>query len=139
MREILRTNEKIMVGEIGLDYRDKTIDKKKQRSVFESQVDLAIEMNRSMSIHSVRAHGDLLKILQKRFLKQKKTNGVTEGQYQTAVDFVNSFKLKNESELDRRQKKKLKKMKKKIEVYKKQCEAAKEDSEIEYVKLFLLF
>lgn len=61
MRNILKNNPDIMVGEIGLDkYK---ADIKKQESIFETQLGLACEFNRSVHIHCVGAWDRLLHIL----------------------------------------------------------------------------
>ena len=63
------------VGEIGLDFcGDHTPESKKfQIGVFECQLDIALsslasaELERICSVHCVRAHGEMLKVLKKRF------------------------------------------------------------------------
>ncbi|KAL5554762.1 hypothetical protein UlMin_042163 [Ulmus minor] len=55
------------VGEIGLDKgsRGKQIDFTDQVEVFQSQIQLAKELERPASVHCVRAYGDLLQIMQR--------------------------------------------------------------------------
>lgn len=66
MRNILKNNPDIMVGEIGLDkYK---ADIKKQESIFETQLGLACEFNRSVHIHCVGAWDRILRILKSRRL-----------------------------------------------------------------------
>ena len=67
MEELLVNNGNLMVGEIGLDFVDKGTDKKKQIEVFRDQFELGIKYKRTISIHSVRSHGDMLKTLKKLF------------------------------------------------------------------------
>jgi hypothetical protein len=111
------------VGEIGIDYhKNKNTDLNRQKEVFESQLDLAIELNRSVVIHCVRAHGDLLKILERKFKKKKKPM-VSEEDYLIAVQHVNEIdgKISNEqkdiNDLTKKELKKYKKMKRKIIKY----------------------
>lgn len=54
------------MGEIGLDFRKDIIErnpKDLQMHYFKSQLDLAIRMKRAATIHCVRAHGEMLKVL----------------------------------------------------------------------------
>lgn len=67
MEELLAGNLGFMVGEIGLDFIDKTVDKKKQTEVLRGQIELATRYKRTASIHSVRSHGEMLKLLKKMF------------------------------------------------------------------------
>lgn len=74
----LAQNEKVVaVGEAGLDYY--RIDKnnaeliKKQKEVFEKQIELALELNKPVLIHCREAHNDVLEILKKY---QGKLSGV---------------------------------------------------------------
>lgn len=68
-------NPEVQVGEIGLDFvGEHTPETKKfQTEVFEKQLDMAIskfclqELNRVCSVHCVRAHGEMLKLLKKKF------------------------------------------------------------------------
>ena len=85
--------------------------------MFEAQLDLAIELNRSVVIHCVRAHGDLVKILEQRFRKAKK-NPVSVEDYNRALGFVKQIEDQN-AELDckSRSYKKYKKCLKKIKVF----------------------
>ena len=121
------------MGEIGLDYKDKNINKQKQKQIFELQLDLAIELNRSVVIHCVRAHGDLLKILEKRFIK-KRINKISLDEYQTASSYVQQVRQTNkESDLSKKELKKFKKMLKKISVYEKEQEQGENPKEVGYV------
>ncbi|CAK57618.1 unnamed protein product (macronuclear) [Paramecium tetraurelia] len=72
MENILKSDERIQVGEIGLDFikaKEKE-DQKRQCEIFISQLQLAIKYNRSMSIHCVRASGEMLKIFKKQLKGQ---------------------------------------------------------------------
>jgi TatD DNase family protein len=51
------------VGEIGLDYSRTEIDREDQIRLFARQLTLAAEFNRSVSIHCVKAWGDMLTVL----------------------------------------------------------------------------
>lgn len=118
MRARLLKDNSLLVGEIGIDHlKNIEVDKEKQKQVFEAQLDLAIELNRDVVIHCVRAHNDLLKILSKKFAK-KKTLKVSEKEYLEALEFVQSIpKEVNRSEMSKKSLKKLVKMEKKIQIF----------------------
>lgn len=78
MRKSLLDNPQSAVGEIGLDgarYDPKTGDlctpMDRQVEAFETQLRLAVELQRPVSIHAVRAWGPLLDTLNKKFGKKK--------------------------------------------------------------------
>lgn len=61
LEDLLKTNDKYMVGEIGLDkYKP---DMEKQLAVFQKQFDLAIRLKRTMFLHCVGAWDKILHIL----------------------------------------------------------------------------
>ncbi|CAK7333797.1 unnamed protein product [Dovyalis caffra] len=65
LKELFETTPSAAVGEIGLDkgsYRKK-IDFNDQVQVFRRQLELAKELNKPVSVHCVRAFGDLLEIM----------------------------------------------------------------------------
>ncbi|XXG76401.1 hypothetical protein AAC387_Pa08g0761 [Persea americana] len=66
MREFFNGTPSAAVGEVGLDKgsRGKEIDFLEQVDVFRQQLELAKELERPVSIHCVRAYGDLLEIMQ---------------------------------------------------------------------------
>jgi len=66
IRELLKKDKIVAVGEIGLDYH--WLDecpKERQLEVFEKQLDLAKELDMPVAIHDREAHGDTLALLQK--------------------------------------------------------------------------
>ncbi|XP_062226520.1 uncharacterized protein LOC133924816 isoform X4 [Phragmites australis] len=65
LRQFFAETPEVAVGEIGLDKgsQGKTIDFGEQVEVFQRQLELAKELERPVSVHCVRAFGDLLKIL----------------------------------------------------------------------------
>jgi TatD DNase family protein len=67
----LVTKDKVVaVGECGLDYynmkEDTPEERRRQRQVFESQLELAVKHNKPLMIHCRDAHGDLLPILESK-------------------------------------------------------------------------
>lgn len=54
-----------VVGEIGLDYFYDFSPKDKQIEVFEKQMQLALKLNKSVSLHCREAHGDFMEVLKK--------------------------------------------------------------------------
>ncbi|KAF5450564.1 hypothetical protein F2P56_030899 [Juglans regia] len=65
LKECLESTPSAAVGEIGLDKgsRGKEIDFSDQIDVFRQQLELARELNKPVSVHCVRAFGDLLQIM----------------------------------------------------------------------------
>lgn len=62
--EILNDNKNISaIGEIGLDYRKDMPDRELQKEVFRKQLEMSLEYSLPVSIHSVSACEDTLKIL----------------------------------------------------------------------------
>lgn len=82
------------VGEIGLDYYDKTIDREKQQLFFRAQVKLAKEKHLPIILHVRKAHDVVLKYIR---LLQFEEGGIVHafsGSLQHARDYiVKGFKL----------------------------------------------
>ncbi|KAK1305286.1 hypothetical protein QJS10_CPB11g01911 [Acorus calamus] len=66
MKELFRNTPSAAVGEVGLDEgsHGKKIDFGTQVDVFRQQLELAKDLNRPVSVHCVRAFGELLEIMQ---------------------------------------------------------------------------
>lgn len=72
LRELLKKDKIVAVGEIGLDYH--WLDecpKERQREVFAAQLELANELSLPVAVHDREAHGDTLE-----FLKRYRPQGV---------------------------------------------------------------
>ncbi|XP_057969943.1 uncharacterized protein LOC131159228 isoform X1 [Malania oleifera] len=67
LKDFFQANPSAAVGEIGLDKgsHGRNIDFMDQVEVFQRQLELAKELQRPVSIHCVRAFGDLLQIMQR--------------------------------------------------------------------------
>ncbi len=52
-----------IIGEIGLDYRNKEVDRKKQKHIFRYQLEYARTFRKPVIIHCVAAFGDLIEII----------------------------------------------------------------------------
>lgn len=63
LRELLKEEKCVGIGEIGLDYYWRDDNKKKQREVFIKQLELAKEVNKPVVIHSRDATGETFDIL----------------------------------------------------------------------------
>ncbi len=64
LSEILNDNKNISaIGEIGLDYRKDMPDRELQKEVFRKQLEMSLDYSLPVSIHSVSACEDTLKIL----------------------------------------------------------------------------
>jgi TatD DNase family protein len=62
---ILNNKKVVAVGEIGLDYHYNSENKDIQKTVFESQIKLALKHNLPILVHDREAHGDMLELLKK--------------------------------------------------------------------------
>ena len=70
LTNLLKQNQDIGVGEIGLDHSPKhQANFAKQLEVFEAQLELAASLNRPVSIHCIKAWGDLIPALKSYKLK----------------------------------------------------------------------
>ncbi|MCR5011694.1 MAG: TatD family hydrolase [Lachnospiraceae bacterium] len=64
LRTILNDNKNISaIGEIGLDYRKDMPDRELQKAIFRKQLEISLEFSLPVSVHSVSACEDTLKIL----------------------------------------------------------------------------
>lgn len=65
LREYLKDEKCVAIGEIGLDYYWDEVDRQTQKEWFELQLDLAQELGYPVIIHDRDAHGDTMDILRK--------------------------------------------------------------------------
>lgn len=67
METRLKLDPRVQVGEIGLDFlKAKEKDaQKRQCEIFQRQFELGMKHNRAISVHCVRASGEMLKIMKK--------------------------------------------------------------------------
>lgn len=63
LREYIETGQPVALGECGLDFRPQQADKKTQLYFFEAQLELAVNTQLPVVIHSVRATETVVKIL----------------------------------------------------------------------------
>lgn len=66
LRSILLADTASGVGEIGLDYVVEGADREMQKRVLEQQLDLALELNRPVSVHCRKGWGDLVELLERK-------------------------------------------------------------------------
>jgi len=82
------------VGEIGLDYQDKNLDKTKQEAFFRAQVKLAKNKKLPIILHVRKAHNEVLKYIR---LSQFEQGGIVHaysGNMQQAREYIaKGFKL----------------------------------------------
>jgi len=65
VHQIAATQPKcVAIGEIGLDYYEKGVDRERQKEIFRRQLELAAELSLPVSIHLRRAFPDFLEIIQ---------------------------------------------------------------------------
>lgn len=67
-RKLASDSKTVAIGECGLDYfrlneEDRTKEHTRQSAVFESQLELAVSLNKPLMIHCRNAHSDMLDIL----------------------------------------------------------------------------
>jgi len=70
LKKVLKIQQPIAIGEIGLDYYLKDLDKKKQQDFFHAQLGLAHDFNLPVIMHVRKAHDDTLLAL-----REHKVNG----------------------------------------------------------------
>lgn len=88
LEELIKEYKPVAIGEIGLDYYWNQDNKEKQKSVFTSQIELAIKYDLPIIIHSRDAINDTYEILSK-YDKLKGVMHAYSGSYQMAQRFVN--------------------------------------------------
>ena len=66
LEQFIDNNPCVAIGECGLDYRPEQANKTKQLYFFEAQLDIALNKNIPVVIHSVRATEDVIQQLKKR-------------------------------------------------------------------------
>jgi len=92
------SNKVVAVGEIGLDYHYEYSDRKLQQAAFESQLQIAIDLNLPVVIHSREADEDTQAIL-KNFSRDMRskgvihsfTSGIALAEYCLSEDFMLGF------------------------------------------------
>lgn len=63
LREIAQHEKCVAIGEIGLDYYWDDSHKQEQKALFRRQIELALELNKPVSVHDREAHGDCMEII----------------------------------------------------------------------------
>lgn len=63
LRGMLKKANAIAIGEIGLDYFDKTLNKEKQLYFFEAQIRIAKEFSLPIIVHARKSHDDVIRIV----------------------------------------------------------------------------
>ena len=63
IKELLKNNKVVALGEIGLDYFRNISDRKIQKKIFREQLELAQEINKPIVFHNRESDDDILKIL----------------------------------------------------------------------------
>jgi TatD DNase family protein len=66
LKQWIKQNHCVAIGECGLDYRKKQAEKKTQVKFFDAQLDIAMDADLPAVIHSVRATEDVIKAVRKR-------------------------------------------------------------------------
>lgn len=65
LKSLCKNKKVSAIGEIGLDYYYKDIERDTQRKVFEEQIKLALELNLPVIVHDRDAHADTFEIISK--------------------------------------------------------------------------
>lgn len=63
LREIAQHEKCVAIGEIGLDYYWDDSHKQEQKVLFRRQIELALELDKPVSVHDREAHGDCMEII----------------------------------------------------------------------------
>lgn len=86
LREMLKNEKCVAVGEIGLDYYWRKDNKELQKKIFEEQILLAKELDLPIIVHDREAHEDTLEILNKN--KPKGVLHCFSGSVETAREIL---------------------------------------------------
>lgn len=68
------------IGEIGLDYREGMPSREIQLDCFKAQIELALELDRPVCLHVVKAHHDALKVFASTGIPRGFVHGFRKGQ-----------------------------------------------------------
>ncbi len=91
--ENIQRQQPIAVGEIGLDYFIKTLDKERQQIFFESQLVLACDFDLPVILHVRKAHDESIRVLKKNRVKGGIVHAFN-GSFQQARQYLDlGFKL----------------------------------------------
>ncbi len=89
----LEGHQAVAVGEIGLDYFEKSADKQRQQQLFEGQLKIAAHHDLPVILHVRKAHEDVLRSLKTAHIKGG-TAHAFNGSYQQATRYIDlGFKL----------------------------------------------
>ena len=84
----------VAVGEIGLDYFDKSLNREKQLLFFQAQVKIAQQAQLPIIVHARKSHDDIINILKKTNFSQGGIMHAFNGSNQHADSFIEmGFKL----------------------------------------------
>jgi len=94
LRELLTKAHAIAVGEIGLDFFDKTLDRLKQLYFFEAQIIIAQEFSLPIIVHARKSHDDVIRLLKSINFTHGGIMHAFNGSMQQAEQFMKlGFKL----------------------------------------------
>ena len=88
LEQLIDQEKPIAVGEIGLDYYLKELDKTQQKSLFEAQLNIARHEHLPVLLHVRKAHDDVISILR----RIRVTGGIVHafnGSFQQAKQYIN--------------------------------------------------
>ena len=88
LEELVRSTRVIGLGEIGLDYHIKGLDKQNQQKLFEQQLDLAQREQLPVCLHVRKAHDQVLATMRRRGFKQGGIVHAFNGSYQQAEQYI---------------------------------------------------
>ncbi len=93
LRQLCKENNLAAIGEIGLDFYIKTLDRDTQRYYFSQQLEIASEYHLPVLIHARKSHSEVIKLL-KSYPALKGIIHAYSGSYEQAVEFLKlGFKL----------------------------------------------
>lgn len=93
LEEKLATTNVVAVGEIGLDFYIKELDREKQKQLFEAQLAVAVNLDLPVILHVRKAHNEILTSLKKYNVKGGVSHAFN-GSLQEAQQYIDmGFKL----------------------------------------------
>lgn len=93
LKDILETSRPIAIGEIGLDFYDKSLDIEKQLTLFEQQLQLACDIDLPVILHVRKAHEEVLACLKKYPVKGGVVHAFNASLQQAERYMVYNFKF----------------------------------------------
>ncbi|MGW8195735.1 MAG: TatD family hydrolase, partial [Desulforhopalus sp.] len=88
LRQLVRSSPVVALGEIGLDYYDKSFDREAQQRLFEEQLDIAKKAHLPILLHVRKAHDQVLATLRRKHFVHGGIVHAFNGSFQQAQRYI---------------------------------------------------